>query len=126
MLALLAALKSTFLPEITVTPTGEATISSEVKDRTISINMLHLPISTTFGIFEEFVFADPNLEEEGLLTGSLNVVYDERGNLCSLSKPGGTTLTDAQMKQCMQIAKERVSPLLGLINKAVENWSSKR
>lgn len=126
MISLLAALKSTKLPPITVTAAGEACVSSSVQDRTISLQLTHLPILTTFGIFEEYILADPNLEEESLLTGLLTIVYDEKGFLCSLDKPGGTLMTEAQLKECLSLAKARVGPVVALMDKTVAVWQAKQ
>jgi exosome complex component RRP42 len=125
-IALMAALKSTLLPPIIVSPAGEACISSKITDRVIPLRLSHNPISTTFGIFEDFVFADPNLEEEGLLTGTLCVTYDEKGNLCSLDMPGGSTMADEQIKECMKLAKTRVSKFAAQIDSIAANHVKKQ
>lgn len=124
-ISLLSALKSTLLPPIAVTASGEACISSSIKDRTLPLQLTHMPLSTTFGIFGDFIFADPNLEEEGLLTGSLSITYDEKGNLCSLDKPGGSTMTDEQLRECMKLARGRVAPIVAHIEKTAMNHFNK-
>lgn len=124
-LALVSALKSTLLPIITVTPAGEACISSEMVDRTIALQLTHMPLYTTFGIIDEHILADPNLEEEGILSGTLTIAYDENGNLCSLECAGGATISDEQMKECMKLAKARVVSVAGYVDMTVENYFKK-
>jgi len=125
VLALVSALKSTLLPPITVTPAGEAVISSEIVDRSIAIQLTHMPILTTFGIINEHILADPNLEEEGIVSGTLTIAYDERGNLCALDCVGGSTITDEQTKECMKLAKGRVVSVSSYIDNTVENYFKK-
>lgn len=125
MLALISALKSTLLPPITITAAGEATVPSELTSRTISVKLNHMPSCTTYGMFEGHVIADPNLEEEGIVEGTVAIIYDERGILCSLEKPGGTFLTDEQLRECMKMARSRAAQIGDYINKTVDVYLKK-
>lgn len=125
VLALIAALKSTLLPSISITPAGEAVISSEISARTISLQLNHMPSSTTFGMFEGHVIADPNLEEEGIVEGTVSITYDENGILCSLEKPGGTFLTDEQLRECMKMARTRALQISSYIEKSADTYFKK-
>lgn len=125
VLALVSALKSTLLPPITITSAGEAVVASEISARTITPQLNHMPSSTTFGMFEGHVLADPNLEEEGIVEGIVVVTYDENGILCSLEKPGGSFLSDEQLRECMKMARARASQIGGYVDKSVETYFKK-
>merc|ERR1711874_570133 len=95
-LALMAALKNTSLPLVTV---DEET--GDVKTHPSTHNMLTVascPISTTFIVFDNTVLlVDATREEESLATGAVTVVT-EGDNLCSIYKPGGSPLSDEQIE----------------------------
>jgi len=112
-LALMAALKNTSLPEMSVDEE-----SGEVKCDPSSHSMLPvacLPISTTFIIFDNSVLlVDPTREEELLATGAVTVVTEGQ-DLCSILKPGGSPLSDEQMQLCVERAFTRGREATALI-----------
>jgi exosome complex RNA-binding protein Rrp42 (RNase PH superfamily) len=64
-----------------------------------------------------YVVVDPTAEEESLQNGSIVVVFDEVGTLCSFLKPGGAGLTDQQVDGCMQLARQRTKDIVQMLNK---------
>lgn len=126
LLSLISALKSTLLPPIIVTKAGEACVASEMTARTIVPHLTHMPSSTTFGMLHSQIIADPNLEEEGIIEGTLNMIYNEKGAMLSLEKPGGNSfLTDEQLKECFKMARSRSSQIADYIDKSVSTYFAK-
>ncbi|KAI8799166.1 exosome complex component RRP43 isoform X1 [Biomphalaria glabrata] len=101
-LALMAALKNTLLPVVTVDEdSGEITTDVSIHQK---LSISKCPVSTSFIIFDKkILLVDPTSEEEDLATGALTIIT-EGDNLCSIYKPGGTPLTDTQMKTCIDRA----------------------
>ncbi|XP_059153266.1 exosome complex component RRP43-like [Physella acuta] len=104
-LALMAALKNTSLPLVTVDEdSGE--IKTDPTSHT-SLSMSCCPVSTSFIIFDNSILlVDPTSEEESLSTGALTIIT-EGHNLCSIYKPGGTPLSDEQLNTCIERAFTR-------------------
>jgi len=116
LIALLSALANVRLPaarvvskddNFTVVTTGEANIG---------LRLRHFPIPLTFAIFDEiYVLADPTAEEESLAGSTFTIIYNDKKEICSVLKPGGTTLSDSTLKECMERAKARVDEVMPLL-----------
>ncbi|NXA51700.1 EXOS8 protein, partial [Nothocercus julius] len=118
--ALLAALKNVQLPTVTV---NEETGLSEVnfKQKNPLIIRKH-PVATSFAIFDDtLLIVDPTVEEEDLATGTVTVVTDEEGRLCSVHKPGGSPLTGAKLQDCITRAVTRHKEVKKLIDKVIKS-----
>jgi len=96
---------------------------------------LSLTLRTTF--FRIYVLSDPTAEEEvglfsshlvekvmltkswfvsqGLAGSIFTIIYDEKKDICSVIKPGGTTLSDGTLKECLERAKGRVDEVVPLL-----------
>ncbi|GFN79428.1 exosome complex component rrp43 [Plakobranchus ocellatus] len=105
VLALVAALKNTCLPAVTVDEeTGD--IKTDPTTHT-PLSVACCPVSTSFIVFDNnILLVDPTNEEEKLATGAVTVVA-EGSNLVSIYKPGGTPLRDDQIEDCIDRALER-------------------
>jgi len=99
VIALLAALKNVRLPTISINEEGKVFTSG---DPVHSLSILHYPISVTFGILDEFMLADPTSEEEEILGSSFTIVCNNQGKLCAINKPGGVSLTEEKLKECIE------------------------
>ncbi|XP_009957260.1 PREDICTED: exosome complex component RRP43, partial [Leptosomus discolor] len=122
--ALLAALKSVQLPSVTV---NEETGSSEVnlKQKNPLIIRKH-PVATSFAIFDDaLLIVDPTAEEEDLATGTVTIVTDDEGRLCSVHKPGGSPLTGAKLQDCITRAITRHKEVKKLIDKVIKSIKPK-
>ncbi|XP_053703288.1 exosome complex component RRP43 isoform X1 [Synchiropus splendidus] len=104
------------IPEVSV---NKETSSPEVdskKKRGLKIQ--RCPIATSFTVFDNsIVIADPTLEEECLSTAQLTVVTDEDDQLCSLHKPGGTSLSGQKLQECINAATTRHEEIQKLMDK---------
>ncbi|XP_030010070.1 exosome complex component RRP43 [Sphaeramia orbicularis] len=120
IIALLAALKNTQLPEVKInTETCLPEVTSEKKHR---LKIYRHPVGASFGIFDDSILIiDPTAEEEILLTAQLTVVTDEEGRLCSVHKPGGTSLSGEKLQECITRATTRQKEIQKLIDKVIES-----
>ncbi|XP_027746688.1 exosome complex component RRP43 isoform X3 [Empidonax traillii] len=118
--ALLAALKNVQLPSVII---NEETGLSEVnlKQKTPLTVRKH-PVATSFAIFDDtLLIVDPTAEEEDLAAGTVTVVTDEEGRLCSVHKPGGSPLTGAKLQDCITRAITRHKEVKKLIDKVIKS-----
>ncbi|XP_068187657.1 exosome complex component RRP43 [Antennarius striatus] len=116
VIALLAALKDTQLPEVTISSeTCAPVVNTEKKHR------LHIhkhPVSVSFCVFDDSIMVvDPTVEEESLSTAQLTVVMDEEQRLCALHKPGGTPLSGEKLQECISKATTRQREIQALIDR---------
>ncbi|XP_015284487.1 PREDICTED: exosome complex component RRP43 [Gekko japonicus] len=119
--ALLAALKNVQLPAVRINEeTGLAEVN--LKEKT-ALTVRKEPVAASFVLFDSLVIVDPTAEEEDLATGTVTIVTDEEGKLCSVHKPGGSALMGAKLQDCIGRAKTRhkeVKKLLDTLIKSVE------
>uniref|UniRef100_A0A3P8WX36 Ribosomal RNA-processing protein 43 n=1 Tax=Cynoglossus semilaevis TaxID=244447 RepID=A0A3P8WX36_CYNSE len=120
VVALLAALKNTKLPEVTVNK--ETSLPQVNVDQRHSLNIHRHPVATSFSIFDDSILmVDPTDEEESLATAQLTVVTDEEERLCCLHKPGGTAMSGEKLQECMSRATVRQREIQKLINKVIHS-----
>ncbi|XP_055100975.2 exosome complex component RRP43 isoform X1 [Symphalangus syndactylus] len=122
--ALLAALKNVQLPEVII---NEETALAEVNLKKKSyLNIRSHPVATSFAVFDDtLLIVDPTGEEEHLATGTLTVVMDEEGKLCSLHKPGGSGLTGAKLQDCLSRAVTRHKEVKKLMDEVIKSMKPK-
>jgi len=112
LIALLAALNNVEIPSVTITTEGNIFINPSSPKQKLQI--LHFPVPVTFASMDDFLLADPTSEEEGLMTGSLTVIYSSNDTLCSVMK-GGSPVNEEMLKNCVERTKERVQEVVSLI-----------
>ncbi|NWX15227.1 EXOS8 protein, partial [Aegotheles bennettii] len=122
--ALLAALKNVQLPSVTINEeTGLSEVDFKQKNPLI---IRKLPVATSFAIFDDtLLIVDPTAEEEDLATGTVTVVTDDDGRLCSVHKPGGSPLTGAKLQDCITRAITRHKEVKKLIDKVIKSINPK-
>ncbi|XP_077202321.1 exosome complex component RRP43 [Paroedura picta] len=119
MCALLAALKNVQLPAVRINEeTGLAEVN--LKEKT-PLTVQREPVAASFVLFDSLVIVDPTAEEEDLATGTVTIVTDEEGKLCSVHKPGGGALTAAKLQDCIGRAKTRHKEVKKLLEKLVKS-----
>jgi len=115
LLAMVAALKNTTLPQATFNLEKNVTICSRRAPKLpLQLNS-NTPISVSFGIFDsKHVLADPTSFEEPLLDTSISVVVGEQGDLISVSQLGSTLVSQSEggisrdiLPECITSAKRR-------------------
>jgi exosome complex component RRP43 len=116
LIALLAALADVRLPLAQVVIRDEVQTVETTGDANHPIGLRHFPIPLSFAIFDEiYVLSDPTAEEEGLAGSIFTIIYDEKKDICFVIKPGGTTLSDGTLKECLERAKGRVDEVVPLL-----------
>ncbi|XP_037543902.1 exosome complex component RRP43 [Nematolebias whitei] len=120
VVALLAALNNTQLPEVTI---NKETCLPEVNFEKRHRLCIHKhPVGTSFCVFDDSVLiVDPTSEEESLSTARLTVVTDEDDRLCSLHKPGGSSLSGEKLQECINRATTRQREIQKLIEKVIHS-----
>jgi len=115
LIALLSALQTVKLPEVKY---DKETEEINVIENYNLLKVNSLPVSSTFGVFnEKHILADTTEEEEQLCISKLTIVTN--GNLLfSLHKPGGDFIKDNQIQNCVAHAKTRAKTIHKLINAA--------
>ncbi|KAF9476725.1 hypothetical protein BDN70DRAFT_882040 [Pholiota conissans] len=123
LLAMVAALRNTTLPQATYDPETHRTICSRKAPRVPLQLSANFPISATFGIFNsKHLLADPTAFEEPLLDTSISVVLGEAGKIISISQAGSAVVSDEDggqrdvLEECIESTKqcrELLVPQLG-------------
>ncbi|XP_056140635.1 exosome complex component RRP43 [Lampris incognitus] len=120
IIALLAAMKTTKLPEVTINAETDAPEVNLAKKSGLQIHK-H-PVGISFSVFDNSsLTVDPTAEEENFSTAHLTVVVDEEGRLCSVYKPGGTSLSEEKLQECISRATARQREIQKLIDKVIQS-----
>ncbi|KAF8492919.1 ribosomal protein S5 domain 2-type protein [Gautieria morchelliformis] len=110
LLAMIAALKNTKLPMAKFNEeTGRTTCSHS---SSVPLDIRHLPLSASFGIFDSsHILADPASFEEPLLDAFITVILNEDGALNSIAQSGLATVGEKSSEEvvagCVAEAKKR-------------------
>ncbi|KAF8878591.1 ribosomal protein S5 domain 2-type protein [Gymnopilus junonius] len=119
LLAMVAALRNTTLPQAKHDSETHQTLCSRSKPRVPLQLANSVPIATSFGIFDsKYVLADPTAFEEPLLDASISVVLGDGGEIISLEQLGSVLVEDVQdgngewvkrdvLKECIEAARAR-------------------
>ncbi|XP_053187786.1 exosome complex component RRP43 [Scomber japonicus] len=120
IIALLGALKNTQLPEVTInTETSGPEVNLEKRH---GLQIHKHPVGASFCVFDDSILiVDPTAEEECLSTAQLTVVTDEEGRLCSVHKPGGTSLSAEKLQEFICRATARQKEIQKLIDKVINS-----
>ncbi|EGO01276.1 hypothetical protein SERLA73DRAFT_179422 [Serpula lacrymans var. lacrymans S7.3] len=118
LLAMVAALKNTRIPQASFDEESGRTVCSR-KNR-VPLTLSRFPTSASFGIFDASqILADPTAFEEPLLDATVCVVVDEEPELISVNGVGLgiTTTVDSQktIQACISAAKNRSLELQKLL-----------
>jgi exosome complex RNA-binding protein Rrp42 (RNase PH superfamily) len=69
----------------------------------------------TFGKIDDYIIADPSIEEERCLTERLTVTATEDEKVCSLQKGEAGAFTKDEIYQMLDIAQEKIPKLLSTL-----------
>jgi exosome complex component RRP43 len=114
LIALLAALDDVKLP--TVTLEDDKLVSNGILSKG-GVSVLEYPIPLTFGMMDEYLLIDPTSEEEDLIASKFTVVYSNLNKLSHIIKPGGVSISEDQLRICIQKTRERMTEVLGVLSK---------
>ncbi|MHA2297526.1 MAG: exosome complex protein Rrp42 [Candidatus Hodarchaeales archaeon] len=113
-IATMAALKSARMPVVKV----EADGTIKKTDETTPLPLKRLATSQTFVKVDEYIFADPSLEEERIADTRFTCAFTEEGRLCAVQKGLNGTLKQDQVMEMVKLGKEKC---LEHINEIKEN-----
>ena len=108
-----------FKHEAVSTEGDEAVLFSAAAREPVPLSVHHLPISTTFAIFDADSgsgwLADPSADEERALGSSISITVNQHGELCGIHKPGGLAIDLSIISECMDVAIRRAKLVSELI-----------
>ncbi|MCE4627683.1 MAG: exosome complex protein Rrp42 [Desulfurococcales archaeon] len=104
MLAAMAALLNTKLPEYEELETGEIVIKRETRTAGLKIN--HIVVSGTSAKIGKHIIVDPNLEEETVSDARLVVSFDENLRIVGAQKTGPSGLSHAELYRMIEASRE--------------------
>lgn len=71
------------------------------------LTIVDIPVSVTFGLFNDFEVMDPDVFEEQLIEDSVSVMLGSNGKVLSVIKPGGKSIPEDTLKEITAKARER-------------------
>nr|CCA14404.1 exosome complex exonuclease RRP43 putative [Albugo laibachii Nc14] len=106
LMSIMTALQKLRLPATRVSEVDhKVEIDSDEESRPLI--MQRVLCATSFAIVNEHVLIDPTSEEEGLASSTFNIIYTTENELFGVYKPGGTLISPAILKKCLDTAKNR-------------------
>lgn len=135
LMALLASLQDTKLPVLEPGPADQLVVSA-APPRPLTLQ--HIPVALTLAVIDKHVVADPTQQEESLggsadvdaalLGGSaveaactsdnFSIVIGDNDALCGIYKPGGTPLSDDQVRESVALARQRACEVRQMLSDA--------
>ncbi|XP_077983852.1 exosome complex component RRP45-like isoform X2 [Glandiceps talaboti] len=109
-------------PDVSVVGEEVQVHSAEDKDP-VPLSVHHLPVSVTFTYFDQgkFLLVDPTHLEERVMDGNMIITMNVHREICAVQMSGDMLLVKDQILRCTQIAVVKVSELVDVIKKALEN-----
>ena len=128
LMAMMLALSRVKLPSVKVAGSGdagtEATAAGSddggpglvvVAEEAIPV-VLSAPLyPISFGLIADVMVCDPNADEEALISTSLTLLLDGKGEMVVTHKPGGAPLPEGSMEACLEAARRRLPALRALV-----------
>lgn len=75
------------------------------------MTLLDRPISTTFGLFEDFEVIDPDGFEEDIIDDTVTVILGDKGKVLSIIKPGGKPVKEELVMTLRAKASDRYNAI---------------
>ncbi|MEB3759845.1 MAG: exosome complex protein Rrp42 [Desulfurococcales archaeon] len=107
MLAAMAALLNTRLPEYEELETGEIQLNKDNKKDPLKIN--HIVVSSTVARIGDVYVVDPNLDEEVVADARLFMAFDEQGRVVGIQKVGTGGLKPDEILKIIDIGRNSAS-----------------
>lgn len=112
-IALLAALMTLKIPtailkdDTAVFDYGTRCALRLILDHPRFLTILDIPVSVTFGFFDDFEVMDPDVFEEQLVEDTVSVVMGRNARVLSIVKPGGKSIPEKTLEEITTKVKER-------------------
>ncbi|KAF8435275.1 ribosomal protein S5 domain 2-type protein [Terfezia claveryi] len=126
-IAVIAALAHFRRPDVSVE--GEKVTIHTLTERVpVPLSILHHPICVTFSFFHggEIVLMDATLQEEQLREGDMTITLNKHGEVCQISKAGGTAIEAVVLMRCATQALLVVRQVTELLMNKLEEDQAKR
>jgi len=104
MLAAMAALATTRLPDYEEYETGEIEIVRGTAREPLKLN--HLVVTSTVAKIGDYMVADPNLDEETVADTRIVYAFDEQGRIVGAQKSGMGALTRDELRKALNVARK--------------------
>jgi exosome complex component RRP43 len=108
--ALVSGFESLRIPAVEILDSGSVVLAPagpDGKRQEQAMPVMHALVPSTFALIDEFVVLDPSSNEEGVASGFVTIIFNEKLKLCSVYKPGGIAIGIQKMRKCIQVAKNR-------------------
>lgn len=125
MLSTLASLTDFRRPDVQVSAEQEVTIFSTFERHPVPLSLHHLPLSVSFGIFNELngnmiSLVDTTNLEALSQAGSITFVMNRQGEIVHMIKPGGVSInSEFLLEKVLPIAKTLSVRLSDLVSASV-------
>ncbi|MCE4620085.1 MAG: exosome complex protein Rrp42 [Desulfurococcales archaeon] len=106
MLATMAALMDTKLPDYEELETGEIILDRSKKTMPLKINKKVLTVN--IAKIGDYLVVDPDLDEETVADTRIVIAYDEEGNIVGIQKSGPGAMTREEILKAVDIGREAV------------------
>ncbi|MEB3846718.1 MAG: exosome complex protein Rrp42 [Desulfurococcales archaeon] len=106
MLATMAALMNTMLPDYEELETGEIILDRSKKTTPLKINKKVLTVN--IAKIGDYLIVDPDLDEETVADTRIVVAYDEEGNIVGIQKSGPGAMSREEVLKAVDIGREAV------------------
>ncbi len=104
-----------FRHETIETQGSGATLADGLDREKVPFQLHHIPVSSTFALIETVddlvVIADPTEGEESCSQGSVCIAVNQHGELCGISKTGGTVITSDIITHLFDLSLQRAKCL---------------
>ncbi|MEN2999900.1 MAG: exosome complex protein Rrp42 [Acidilobaceae archaeon] len=104
MLAAMAALLSTDLPDYEELETGELSVKKGTKGRRLKVD--HNVVTVTTAKVGNFIIVDPNFEEEVISDYRLVLSFDEKLRVVGAQKTGSGGMRVEELQEAIKVSKE--------------------
>lgn len=125
-LAAIAALTSFRRPDVAVTG-DKVELQDTFAHASVPLGVVHTPVSVTFALFDNPAVAvvDPTLREEMVMDGSITIALNNFGEICCITKPGGSAVSAGLLQQCIAMAQGHAARQLELLAAHVKSTTAR-
>ena len=117
MLATMAALATTKLPDYEETETGEIVLKRDVKSKPLKIN--YKVVSVTIAKIGNYLVVDPTFEEEVISDYRLVLSFDENLRVVGAQKTGGGGMKISEFREALKIGRSTAQSYFKALEQAL-------
>jgi exosome complex component RRP45 len=107
-------------PDLTIDGSN-VIVHSPTERELVPLSIHHIPITISFGIFNEgeTIIVDPEWKEEKIQSGRISMTLNAHRELCAIQKAGGVPLSVEDILQIARIAQVKVLEITQVIQQAL-------